>query len=136
MVMRGKTARSIYALLVMVIAVALAGCATAPTASTQSPDNYLTAAGFKTVTANKPAQQAYLKRVPDRKLLAHQRNGTTRYVFVDQQNQKVYVGDEAAFQQYLKLANQANLEQQHLQAEQQESDPEFWTMWMDSQGGP
>lgn len=135
MAMRGRTARSIYALLVMVIAVALAGCATAPTASTKSPDNYLTAAGFKTRTANTPAQQAYLKRVPDRKLLAHKRNGTTRYVFVDQKNQKVYVGNEAAFQQYLKLANQAKLAQQQLQAEQQQSDPEFWSMWVDSQGG-
>ena len=136
MVMRGRTARSIYALLVMVIAVALAGCATAPTASTKSPDNYLTAAGFKTRTAKTPAQQAYLKRVPDRKLLAHKRNGTTRYVFVDQQNHKVYVGNEAAFQQYLKMARQANLEQKHLQAEQQESDPEFWGLWMDAEGAP
>jgi hypothetical protein len=136
MVVRGRIAWSIKALLVMVIAVALAGCATAPTASTKSPDNYLTSAGFKTLTATTPAQQAYLKRVPNRKLLAHQRNGTTRYVFVDQQNQKVYVGNEAAFQQYLKMATQANLEQQHLQAEQQQSDPEFWTLWVDSQGGP
>jgi hypothetical protein len=136
MVMRGKTARSIYALLVMVIAVALAGCATTPTASTQSPENVLTAAGFKTMTATKPAQQAYLKKVPDQKLLAHKRNGTTRYVFVNQQNQKLYVGSEAAFQKYLKLAKQAKLDQQHLQAEQQESDPEFWGLWMDSQGAP
>ena len=48
----------------------------------------------------------------------------------------LYVGDEAAYQNFINLAVMQNLEpRRRAVTETNPDDPEFWTMWENSQGG-
>jgi hypothetical protein len=62
-------------------------------------------AGFQVKRADTPERLEHLKTLTPLKLVRHDRAGTPYYVFADPDGcQCVYVGNEAAYQQYRKLA--------------------------------
>jgi hypothetical protein len=62
-------------------------------------------AGFQVRRADTPERLEHLKTLTPLKLVRHDREGTPHYVFADPEGcQCVYVGNEAAYQQYRKLA--------------------------------
>jgi hypothetical protein len=63
----------------------------------QFKDSELTKAGFKTVPATTPAQQAKLKSISQTKITKTQRKGTMYYVFPDAANNVLYVGKQAQY---------------------------------------
>src|SRR6516162_11546192 len=94
-----------FAVLAMVV-----GCA----ANTQSTENLLSAAGFRTIVANTPQRQQHLKTLPANKVVLVQRNGKNHYVYADPAHYQIYVGNPAQYQQYQQLRLARNLAQDQL----------------------
>ena len=119
------------------LGIALAGCAAAPTGTAaRSQDELLTAAGFTPHVANTPKSLAYLQTLPPQEIVRHRYKGTNRYlVCTDQNSRSCYVGDEAAFQRYQNLANQADIAASKRTVKEDRWDPEALQLYMDSQGG-
>ena len=89
-----------YAMLVVVILAATAGCATVQAAATRSTEQMLAAAGFHAQAANTPELQS----LPARQLLSRPQNGAVSYVFSDPVGcHCVYVGGEREYQEYQRL---------------------------------
>ena len=86
------------------------GCA----ANTQSTENLLSAAGFRTIVANTPQRQQHLKTLPPNKVILVQRNGKNYYVYADPAHYQIYVGNPAQYQQYQQLRLARNLAQDQL----------------------
>ena len=74
---------------------------------TQSKENLLIAAGFKTVAPKTAAQQQKLQALPPDKVALVQKDGKTYYVFPDAANNRALVGGPKQYQSYqqLRLAN-------------------------------
>ena len=125
-----------YVLLTAVLGIALVGCAAAPTSSpAKSQDDLLTAAGFTPHVANTPQSLAYLKTLPPQEIVQHRYKGANRYLVCTDQNSKAcYVGDEAAYQRYQNLANQADIAASKRTVKEERWDPEARVLWADSQG--
>jgi hypothetical protein len=114
---------SAFAILALV-----AGCA----ANTQSTENLLSAAGFRTIVANTPQRQQHLKTLPANKVVLVQRNGKNHYVYADPAHYQIYVGNPSQYQQYQQLRLARNLAQDQLATaelnQQAVMNPE-WGMW-------
>jgi len=132
------------ALGILALAVLVGGCAATTTSSTPTaaaPDTMetlLTNAGFKNVPADTPQKQAFLQKLPDKRLVPHkrQKDGALRYVYADKDNKRLYVGDAAAYQNFINQAVLQKWEERRRQpAEMNFDDPEFWIMWKDAHGG-
>jgi hypothetical protein len=125
------------ALLAALLGIALVGCAAAPSASpAKSQDDLLTAAGFNSYVAKTPERLAYLQTLPPQEIVRHRYQGTDRYlVCTDKNSRTCYVGDEAAFQRYQNLANQADIAARQRTVKEERWDPEALQLYMDSQGG-
>ena len=134
--MKGKAAWLGVAVMAVMIGIALAGCATAPSSSpAKSQDDLLTAAGFTPRVANTPQSLAYLQTLPPQEIVRHRYEGTDRYLVCTDQNSKAcYVGDEAAYQRYQNLANQEDLAARKRSVKEERWDPEALQLWADSQG--
>ena len=111
-------------------AVALAGCAALQTSQTESTEQLLSASGFRLKLANTPARQAHLKTLMPRKLVPYERKGKIYYFFADPANNRMYVGDEQAYQNFqtLAVAKQIAQEQANAAAMNAEADMD-WDMW-------
>jgi len=135
--MKDRAAWLGLALMAAVIGIFLVGCATAPSGSpAKSQDDLLTAAGFTPHVANTPQSLAYLKTLPPQEIVQHRYKGANRYLVCTDQNSKAcYVGDDAAFQRYQNLANQADIAASKRTVKEERWDPEAQLLYMDSQGG-
>jgi hypothetical protein len=135
--MTERAAWSGLVLIAAVIGIFLVGCATAPSGSpAKSQDDLLAAAGFTPHVANTPQSLAYLKTLPPQEIVQHRYKGATRYLVCTDQNSKAcYVGDEAAYQRYQNLANQADIAASKRTVKEERWDPEAQLLYMDSQGG-
>ena len=102
------------------------GCA----ANTQSTENLLSAAGFRTIVANTPQRQQHLKTLPANKVVLVQRNGKNHYVYADPAHYQIYVGNPAQYQQYQQLRLARNLAQDQLgTAELNQQAAMGWGYW-------
>jgi hypothetical protein len=102
------------------------GCA----ANTQSTENLLSAAGFRTIIANTPQRQQHLKQLPPNKVVLVQRNGKNYYVYADPAHYQIYVGNPSLYQQYQQLRLARNLAQDQLAtAEPDQQAAMNWDMW-------
>lgn len=135
--LRGRKPWIGYLMLAAMLGIAAAGCVAAPSVSRSlSQDDLLTAAGFTPHVANTPKSLAYLQTLPPQEIVRHRYKGTNRYlVCTDQNSRSCYVGDEAAFQRYQNLANQADIAASKRTVKEDRWDPEALQLYMDSQGG-
>jgi hypothetical protein len=100
------------------------GCAST---QTQTKENLLIAAGFRTVMANTPQRQQQLKTLPPNKVTLVQRNGKNYYVYADPAHYQIFVGTPAQYQKYQQLRLANNLAQDRLEAAQQNIwGPDVW----------
>jgi hypothetical protein len=96
-------------------------------ANTQHTENLLSAAGFRTVSANTPQRLKQLKALPPNKVTLVQRNGKTYYVYADPANNQAFVGNPSQYQKYQQLRLANNLAQDELQTAQLNSwGPGLW----------
>jgi len=129
---------------ILALTVFLAGCAATTTTSPpaaappDSMESLLVSAGFKVVPADTPEKAAFIAKLPPKKLCPHkrQKDGALRYVYADKDNKRLYVGDAAAYQNFINQAVLQKWEERRRQpAEMNFDDPEFWIMWKDAHGG-
>jgi hypothetical protein len=121
-IFRGLNIIGAIALLAVVL-----GCA----ANTQSTENLLSAAGFRTIVANTPQRQQHLKTLPANKVVLVQRNGKNYYVYADPANNQIYVGNPSQYQQYQQLRLARNLAQDQLATAElnQQSTMDWGMVW-------
>ncbi len=99
-------------------------------ASTQSTENLLSAAGFKTIVATTPQQQQHLKTLPPNKVTLAQRDGKIYYVFADPAHNQIYVGNPSQYQKYQQLRLANSLAQDQLATAELNNETAMgWGMW-------
>jgi len=137
--MKGKAAWLGVAVMMVVLGIALAGCATGPSSSpaaVKSQADLLKDAGFKLHTANTPQKQAYVQTLPAKKVVSNVCKGQTCYLVCTAPDSKqCFLGDEAAYKRYQQSAIQQSLSADQHKVSEERSDPEALQMWVDSQGG-
>ena len=117
-----------FALLVLA-----AGCAGT---QTESKENLLIAAGFKTVAPKTAAQQQKLQALPPGKVAMIQKGGKTYYVFPDAANNRALVGGPKQYQAYQQLRLQQKLAEENLESAEIYQDASMnWGGW-GGWGGP
>jgi hypothetical protein len=136
--MKGKAAWLGMAVMMVVLGIALVGCATGPSSSpapVKSQADLLKDAGFRTHTAQGP-HVAYVKTLPAKKVVSNQYKGQTCYlVCTDPASKQCFLGDEAAYKRYQQMAIQQSISEDMHKVSEQRSDPEALQMWVNSQGG-
>jgi len=129
MTLAGKT-RLWSLALILLGAVALAGCAGMQTSETQDKEQLLSAAGFRLKLADTPAKQAKLKTLMPRRLVPHDFNGKLLYVYADPAQNRLYVGDQKAYQNFQALAVAKEIAEEERQAAALNADAGMdWGMW-------
>jgi hypothetical protein len=132
-------AKILWRQLIAVIAVSgalLSGCAAMRKDEAMSVERTLAAAGFQLKFADTPERIDELAILPQRTLVPQQRDGELFYVYADPEYCKcLYVGTEAAYQRYQKLALQQKLAKERVEAAQMNDDASMnWGMWGDGWG--
>ncbi len=98
----------------MAVALTLSACASI---GAQDTENMLAAAQFNMKVADTPAKLANLKAMPQNRVVLHMKNGKNFYVYADAAGcQCVYVGNEAAFQNYQQMRIAKNIASEQLMA--------------------
>jgi hypothetical protein len=104
--------------------------------TTQSKENLLIAAGFKTVVPKTAAQQQKLQALPQDKVAMVQKGGKTYYVFPDAANNRALVGGPKQYQAYQQLRLANKLANENLETAEIYQDASMnWGAW-GGWGGP
>jgi hypothetical protein len=102
----------------------LASCQAIGNEEAQSTEQLLAAAGFHMKEATTPQQLANLKAMTQRKIVIHDQDGQTRYVYADAGGCKcVYVGSEQNYDEFQNLSVKQEIAQDNLDASMD------WGMW-------
>ena len=111
----------------LMVAVALAACATMERGATLDTEQMLAASGFKMKLADTPEKLANLQFFPQQKIVPRALDGKVLYFYADAATCKcLYVGSEKAYQRYQRFA----VEKQ-IAAEQAMAAETNWDMGMD-----
>jgi hypothetical protein len=134
--MKGKTVWFGVALMIAVVSIFLVSCATTPPGGTgKSQADLLRQAGFTAYTPKTAEKLAYVNTLPAKKVVSNKYQGQVRYlVCTDPDSKQCYLGDKAAYQRYQQLAIQESFAAEHYQVSEEHEDPEFWSLWLASQG--
>jgi len=102
----------------VVTALLLGGCSAIRRSEAESTEELLAAAGFTMQIADEPTETTKLQSLsPPLKLVPRQKDGQLVYTYADPYNCKcVYVGTEAEYQQYRRLALQKQIADEQLEA--------------------
>ncbi len=116
--------------LVAMVAV-LGGCAAVERREAQDVEGVLAAAGFRMVPADTPERMAHLQTLTPRKIVPHEKDGQVYFVYADPTGcQCIWVGNQAAYQSYQRLALQKQLAQEQVMAAQMNEDAAMnWGLW-------
>jgi len=130
---KGTWFRSGFIMLVG-IACLLGWLGTAP-ALADDHETLLLNSGFKKVTADSTKKQNIFQTVPSNKIVTYKCKDKTAHVSYHPKSGALYVGDDTAYQTYLNNAKAKGITPKERQDADTPDDPEFWSMWEDSQGG-
>ncbi len=114
-----------------VMAGLFSACAAIEKSDATDTERTLAAAGFKMRFADTPEKLENAQRMTQRKLVPHMKDGQTYYAYADATFCKcVYVGDEAVYQRYQKLAIQQQIANERVQAAEMNEDAAMnWGVW-------
>ena len=97
---------------------------------TQRTEELLSAAGFRSVPANTPAQQARLNALPANMITKVQRHGKEYFVFPDVNQNVLYVGQSSQLQKYQALrGEQVRLAQDEMNNPMVSPEWDEWEPW-------
>jgi hypothetical protein len=113
------------------LALLLASCQAMQKEEAKSTEQLLAAAGFQIRQADTPARMTHLETLTQRKLVPHDQDGQMRYVYADALDCKcLYVGDEAEYDAYQKLAAQQRIADEEEEAATMNMDAGMdWGLW-------
>ncbi len=138
---RQKILMARWLLSLVALSFLLNGCAAGTGASptqTAAPgpmEDLLVQAGFKIFPENSPRCQKICSQLPPEQLVPHKKGDKTVYAYYSPRSKRLYGGDEAAYQRFVNLAVMQKIEERQRPVSDPRTDPEFWTMWEDMQGG-
>ena len=126
-----------FALSLLFLVTAIAGCAAIQGEEAKSTDEMLAAAGFIIVSADTPEKEKMLDTLTPNKIQFSVRDNKPLYVYADPYNCRcIWTGDQAAYDRYQRMVYESNLvneeEEAAMMAEQAEFGPGLWG-WA---GGP
>lgn len=103
---------------VVAVVVSMAGCSAIRRSEAESTEEILAAAGFTMQVADEPVETAKLEALdPPLKLVSRVKDGQIVYTYADPYNCKcVYIGTQAQYQQYRRLALQKQIADEQLEA--------------------
>lgn len=109
----------------------LSGCKMLESHEAMDKERLLAAAGFQIKLADTPQKLAEIQDRTQRKLVAHDKDGKTVFVYSDAKFCKcIYVGDQAAYQRYEKLVQQQNMVAEEAMTAAAYQDANMnWDMW-------
>jgi hypothetical protein len=115
----------------LALCAALAGCAAIEEHEAQQTEQLLAAAGFQMRPADTPAKLADLERLQQHKLVRHERDGETTYVYADAAGCKcLYTGSQASYDQFQNLQAQEDIASQEMMAAEMNQQAAMnWEMW-------
>jgi hypothetical protein len=124
-------ARKGRALPVLVMALAVGGCAAMHRQEAKDTGDLLVAAGFRPKPADTPARAQQLSAMPPLKMIAQSKDGNLVYRYADPYSCNcLYVGDQQAYAEYRRLALEKQIADERLQAAQAEEDMAMdWDLW-------
>jgi len=129
---RQKILRMRWLLVMAAVGLLLGGCAAGtaggPTqaSATSSMEQMLVQADFKIFPENSPKCQAVCQKMPPEQLVPQKKGDQIAYAYYAPGTQRLYVGDEAAYQRFINLAVIQNLEpRKRAVYETVPNDPEF-----------
>jgi hypothetical protein len=103
---------------------ALIGCQAIENEEAQDTEQLLSAAGFHMRQATTPEQVANLEAMTQRKIVIHEQNGESRYVYADAENCRcAYVGDERNYDEFQRLSARQEIAEDNADAAMD------WGMW-------
>lgn len=116
--------------LVLILGLALAGCATMNRETAQEMETQLEASGFKMQRADTAEKMDHLLTLPQHKISKHKKDNAVYYTYADATYCKcLYMGDEAAYQEYLDISRAPSQDYVH------EKSPMNWDTWDDWASG-
>lgn len=131
--MYSKAGKTLTAALAAMI---ISGCASTANQDAMDTERRLSAAGFQMKLADTPEKVAHLKFFAERRLVPTTLDGETVFVYADAESCKcVYVGSQANYQEYERLAIQQHVvDEQRATAEDAEMAAETnaqmnWDLW-------
>ena len=118
-------------LALVALSLLLAGCASRERRYAEANEQGLAAAGFQKRIADTPAKMAHLQSLIQRKILVYKVRERLVYVWADATLcQCLYIGNEAQYQEYAKLAmDQALARERRTAAEENEAAGLFSETW-------
>jgi hypothetical protein len=125
-----RTAATFLAL-ALGLSLVLAGCAAIRRSEARSAEDVLAAAGFRQLPATTPQRIDALRTMKPRTLSQVTRDGKTFYVYPDPDNCNcLYVGSEAEYHEYKRLALEKQMADERLEAAEAEEDTAMdWGVW-------
>jgi hypothetical protein len=115
-----------------------AGSAGGPTQASapSGMEQMLVQAGFKIFPQDSPKCQEVCRTLPPEQIVPHKKGDKMVYAYYAPGSQRLYVGEEAAYQNFINLAVVQSLEPRRRAVyETVPNDPQFWIMYESSQGG-
>jgi hypothetical protein len=116
-----KPPQIFFAIIIMMLIFALAGCSTTKSLHVLETEHFLIAAGFQMQLADTPEKLEHLKTLTQKKLITYQRDEKIYYVYADVASCKcLYEGTEEDYLRYKDLLHrkkQMNKEQRILDSQ-------------------
>ncbi len=108
--------------------VGMSGCSTL---DTENSEEMLASAGFEMKLADTPQKEANLKKLPpDQVVPQNGASGELRYLYADPRNNRVFVGDRAAYEHYQQLLTKQDIAMREQLATVNYDDSMFeWDTW-------
>ena len=115
-------------ILLVVLGIAVSGCATQ---QAMDREQMLAASGFHVKMADTPEKMAHLKELTQHKVVPHEKDGKTIFVYADAEScQCVYVGDEEAYQEFTQMLEQKKMQDvDRMIAEENRDASMNWVLW-------
>ncbi|MEJ2092657.1 MAG: hypothetical protein P8X65_10745 [Syntrophobacterales bacterium] len=126
-----KTA-TFFLVIFMACALWLAACAGAPSSQAPSTTDLLLQTGFQ---AQAPVRPEHISRLPAQQFVPVHRHGQTYYVYADPGKNRLYFGNEAAYQRYKAKAAEAHAAEAQKAASSQQWSAYDWSMYAEAMGG-
>ena len=137
--MKGKAAWLGVAVMMVVLGIALVGCATGPSSSpaaAKSQADLLKACRVQNAHGGHPPKAGLYSDPAGQEGGVESVSGPDLYlVCTDPGSKQCYLGDEAAYQRYQQMAIQQSISEDMHKVSEERSDPEALQMWVNSQGG-
>ena len=115
-------------ILLVALGIGVSGCATQQAIDRE---RMLAASGFHMKLANTPEKLAHVKELTQHKVVPHEKDGKTFFVYADAKSCKcIYVGDEEAYQEFTQMLEQKKMaDEDRMIAEENRDASMNWGLW-------